>query len=137
MANSDEIRWRQRLENFGKALAQLKAACRQDKYSELERAGLVQMFEFTMELAWNTMKDLLFYEGFEVKTPRETIRKAFETEYLTEEEAEALLDALTKRNLLSHTYDEKTAEEAERLVKNVFAPVFSELYDRLQRKSDL
>ena len=100
MTNSDEIRWRQRLENFGRALAQLKSACWQDKYSELERAGLVQMFEFTMELAWNTLKDLLFHEGFEVKTPRETIRKAFEIEYLTEEEADTLLDALTKRNLL-------------------------------------
>lgn len=86
MANSDEIRWQQRFENLGKALAQLEAACAQDEYSDLERAGLVQMFEFTMELAWNTLKDLLFYEGFETKTPREAIRKAFETEYLTEEE---------------------------------------------------
>ncbi len=134
MANSDEIRWQQRFENFGKALTQLESACDQEEYSDLERAGLVQMFEFTMELAWNTLKDLLFYEGFETKTPRETIRKSFETEYLTEEETETLLEALTKRNVLSHTYDEKTAEEAERLVKNVFAPVFRALYDRLQRK---
>jgi len=134
MANSDEIRWQQRLENFGKALAQLETACAKDEYSDLERAGLVQMFEFTMELAWNTLKDLLFYEGFETKTPRDAIRKAFETEYLTEDEAEILLDALIKRNVLSHTYDEKTAQEAERLVKHVFAPVFRVLYDRLQRK---
>jgi nucleotidyltransferase substrate binding protein (TIGR01987 family) len=137
MANSDEIRWQQRFENLGKALAQLEAACAQDEYSDLERAGLVQMFEFTMELAWNTLKDLLFYEGFETKTPRETIRKAFETEYLTEEETETLLDALTKRNVLSHTYDEKTAQEAERLVKHMFTPVFRALYDRLQRKRNL
>lgn len=134
MANSDEIRWQQRFENFGKALTQLESACNQAEYSDLERAGLVQMFEFTMELAWNTLKDLLFYEGFETKTPRETIRKAFETEYLTEEETETLLDALIKRNVLSHTYDEKTAEEAVRLIKFVFAPVFRALYDRLQRK---
>ena len=137
MANSEEIRWQQRFENFGKALTQLESACKQDKYSDLERAGLVQMFEFTMELAWNTLKDLLFYEGFDTKTPRETIRKAFETEYLTEEETETLLDALTKRNVLSHTYDEKTAEEAVRLVKIVFAPVFRALYDRLQGRRSL
>jgi len=137
MANSDEIRWQQRLENFGKALAQLESACNQDEYSDLERAGLVQMFEFTMELAWNTLKDLLFYEGFDTKTPRETIRKAFEAEYLTEDETTTLLDALTKRNVLSHTYDEKTAKEAERLVKDVFRPVFRSLYDRLQRKRNL
>lgn len=134
MANSDEIRWQQRLENFGKALARLETACNQDEYSDLERAGLVQMFEFTLELAWNTVKDLLFYEGFDVKTPREAIRKAFETEYLSEAETEILLDALAKRNLLSHTYDENTAKEAERLVKEVFTPVFRALYDRLYEK---
>lgn len=134
MANSDEIRWQQRLENFGKALAQLEAACNQDKYSDLERAGLVQMFEFTMELSWKTLKDLLFYEGFETKTPRDTLRRAFEADYLTEDETETLLDALTRRNVLSHMYDGKTAKEAERLVRNVFAPVFRSLHDRLQRK---
>jgi len=134
MANSDELRWRRRLESFGRALKQLDAACAKDKYSDLERAGLVQMFEFTMELAWKTLKDLLFYEGFETKTPRETLRTAFEAGYLTEDETETLLDALAKRNLLSHTYDERTAEEAERLIKDRFAPAFRALYDRLQRK---
>jgi nucleotidyltransferase substrate binding protein (TIGR01987 family) len=131
MANSDEARWQRRLDNFGRALKQLESACGQDKYTDLERAGLVQMFEFTMELAWKTLKDLLFYEGFETKTPRETLRRAFEAGYLTEDETEALLDALAKRNLLSYTYDERTAEEAERLIKNTFAPAFRALYNRL------
>lgn len=134
MVNSDEIRWQQRFSNFSKAFAQLDSACEQEHYSDLERAGLVQMFEFTMELAWNTLKDLLFYEGYDAKTPRDAIRKAFEAEYLTEDETETLLDALTKRNVLSHTYDEKTAAEAEYLVKHVYTPVFRSLYNRLQRK---
>ena len=64
------------------------------------------MFEFTMELAWKTLKDLLRYEGFETKTPRETLRTAFEAGYLTEDETQALLDALAKRSLLSYTYNE-------------------------------
>jgi nucleotidyltransferase substrate binding protein (TIGR01987 family) len=134
MANSDELRWRRRLEGFGRALKQLDAACAKDKYSDLERAGLVQMFEFTMELACKTLKDLLFYEGFETKTPRETLRRAFEAGYLTEDETEALLDALAKRSPLSHIYDERTAEEAERLIKDRFAPAFRALYDRLLEK---
>ena len=136
MANTDEVRWRQRLENFGKALVRLESACGQEKYSDLERAGLVQMFEFTMELSWGTLKDLSFYEGFEAKTPREAIRSAFEAGYLTEEETETLLEALIKRNVLSHAYDEKTAEEAELLIKKLFAPLFRSLYDRLQRRRD-
>ena len=133
MADTD-ARWRQRLENFGKALARLETACGQERYSDLERAGLVQMFEFTLELSWGTLKDLLFYEGFEVKTPRDAIRRAFEAGYLTEEETETLLEALIKRNVLSHAYDEKTAEEAERLIKDLFTPLFRALCDRLLRK---
>ncbi len=128
------MRWQRRLQNFGRALIRLETACAQEEYSELERAGLVQMFEFTLELACKTLKDLLFYEGLDVKTPREAIRKAFETGYLTEEDTETLLDALAKRNLLSHTYEEQTAKEAERLIKHRFAPVFRKLYNCLQEK---
>lgn len=136
MADTDVARWRQRLENFGKALARLEAACAQERYSDLERAGLVRMFEFTLELSWGTLKDLLFYEGFEVRTPRDAIRRAFEAGYLTEEETETLLEALIKRNVLSHAYDEKTAEEAERLIKDLFTPLFRALCDRLRRRRD-
>ena len=118
------------------ASARLETACSQERYSELERAGLVQMFEFTLELSWGTLKDLLFYEGFEVRTPRDAIRRAFEAGYLTEEETETLLEALIKRNVLSHAYDEKTAEEAERLIKDLFTPLFRALCDRLLRKRD-
>lgn len=135
MADTD-ARWRQRLENFGKALARLETACSQERYSDLERAGLVQMFEFTLVLSWGTLKDLLFYEGFEVRTPRDAIRRAFEAGYLTEEETETLQEALIKRNVLSHAYDEKTAEEAERLIKDLFTPLFRALCDRLLRKRD-
>lgn len=134
MANSDEIRWKQRLENFGKALAQLESACAIETYSDLERAGLVKLFEISFELAWKTLKDLLYYEGYDEKTPRSVIRKAFETEYLDESDAETLLDALDKRNLLSHLYEEKTAVEAKDLIKNQFHPIFQRIYSRLESK---
>lgn len=134
MANAGEVRWRQRLENFGKALAQLEAACEKDSYTDLERAGLVQVFELAFELAWKTLKDLLFYEGFGVNSPREVIRKAHGVQYLDEAETEALLDGLEKRNLLSHTYEQSTAEEAEELIKHRYAPALRKLFDRLRNK---
>jgi len=134
MSNTDEIRWQQRHDNFRKALAQLTAACVKEKYSDLERAGLVQVFEFTFELAWKTLKDLLFYEGFAAQSPREVLRQAFASEYLDEAETETLLDALTKRNLLSHTYRDGVAQEAERLIKKNYAPALSRLFDTLQAK---
>ena len=37
----------------------LTNAVQQSEWSELERAGLIQMFEFTFELGWKTIKDYL------------------------------------------------------------------------------
>jgi len=136
MSNTDEIRWRQRLENFGKALAQLGAACDKTDYSDLERAGLVQMFEFSFKLAWKVLKDLLFYEGHDVNSPREVVRKSFEVEYISEDDSEVFLDAISKRNLLTHTYEEKTAREAESLIRNQYYPLLQRVCDTLETKRD-
>ncbi len=65
MSNED-IRWQQRFDNFQKALAQLEDAVvltRNRQLSNLEKQGLIQAFEFTYELAWNTLKDYCVYQG--------------------------------------------------------------------------
>lgn len=134
MSNTDEIRWQQRLESFGKALAQLEAACDLEEYSNLERAGLAQTFGFTFELGWKTLKDLLFYEGFDEKTPRDVLRRAYEVGYVEEDDAEIGLDALNKRNILSHTYDDEAAKEAIELIKRKYAPMLRRVRDRLLAK---
>jgi len=136
MSNSDAIRWRQRLENFAKGLGRLEAACDQDSYSDLERAGLVQTFEFTFELAWKTLKDLLFFEGYDEKTPRAVIRRSFEVEYLTEEDSEVFLDALKKRNLLSHVYEEEIAEATLALIKQTYFPALMRACNTLRDKQN-
>ena len=132
MSNSDETRWQQRLDNFSHALAQLSAACRQPDYTDLERSGLVQTFEFSFELAWKTLQDLLFYEGYAANSPRAVIRQGFAAEYLEEEDCETLLDALDKRNLLSHTYRRELALEAETLIKTCYHPALATLHATLQ-----
>ena len=132
MANNDEIRWRQRLDNLERAWAQLQAACAKTSYSDLELAGLVQMFEFTFELAWKTLKDLLFYEGYEVNSPREAIRQGFASGLI--QDGERWMVMLESRNRLSHTYDKRTADEAERLIKESYAPLLGALIERLREK---
>ena len=134
MSNFDERRWQQRLDNFETALAQLTNACERERYDDLERAGLIKTFEFSFELSWNVLKDLLFYEGHEVKVPRAAIRKSFEVDYIDESDCETLLDALDKRNLLSHTYWGDVAREAEALIKQRYHPVLLRLYRTLDAK---
>lgn len=132
MSNSDGLRWQQRLKTFKVVLAQLTDACERDGYSDLERAGLIKTFENCFGLSWNVLKDLLFYEGMDVKVPRAVIRKSFEVDYIDESDCETLLDALDKRNLLSHTYDGILAREAEEVIKEDYYPVLLRLYLTLE-----
>ena len=137
MSNTDEIRWQQRLDNFSKALSQLDDACERDSYTDLERAGLVQIFEFSFELAWKVLKDLLFYEGYDLITPREVIRKSFEVNYIVEDDCEIFLDALKKRNLLSHTYNEELALQSEALIRCQYHPMLLRLHITLEKRRAL
>ena len=136
MSSTDETRWKLRLAGFGLALAQLSEACAQESYSNLERAGLVKTFEFCFELSWNVLKDLLFYEGYEEKVPRSAIRRSFEVDYIDERDCELLLEALEKRNVLSHAYRESAALEAETLIKDRYHPVLVRLHATLSAKAN-
>lgn len=63
---SEDVRWKQRLDNFLRALQTLRQAAelaQQRRLSELEKQGLVQGFEFTHELGWNLLKDYLKAQG--------------------------------------------------------------------------
>ena len=138
MSNTDPIRWQQRLQTFEQASALLFEAVKRPagSFSELEQGGVVQCFEYSFELAWKTLKDLLFYEGFDLSTPRAVIRQAFKSEYLDAADTKALLDALERRNLLSHTYNKAKAAEALRLIRDDFAPVLKRLLARLVEERD-
>ncbi|MCH8539461.1 MAG: nucleotidyltransferase substrate binding protein [Opitutales bacterium] len=134
MSNADPIRWQQRLQQFEKASGLLFEALERSVFelSQLEQEGVIQRFEYTFELAWKTLKDLLFYEGFDLKSPRDVIRQAFTSEYLNEEDTEQMIDALNKRNLLSHTYEEATAREALTEIQDNYAPALHRLLRTLQ-----
>ena len=54
-----DIRWQQRFSNYCKALTQLEAFLNPPGLNEREQQGLVKAFEYTFELAWNTLRDLL------------------------------------------------------------------------------
>ncbi len=124
-------RWQQRRQNLNSAYGHLKAACAQKTYSKLEEAGLIQTFEFTFELAWKAMKDRLEFEGYEIRSPRETIRRAFEMKLI--DDAEPWLKALESRNLFNHTYSDELAEEAIDLIKKTLEPMLRQCVERLNK----
>ena len=105
--SSQDIRWKQRFQNYEKAFKRLSRAIEVVKSApddDLLQSGLVQTYEYTFELAWKTLKDYLTLEGFEVRSPRETIRQGFQSGYITN--GEDWLQALADRNLTIHIYDD-------------------------------
>ena len=60
----EDIRWQLRLVNYRKAFRQLELAVRMTSFSEIEREGLIQRFEYTYELAWNLLKDYFEEQGY-------------------------------------------------------------------------
>ena len=131
MADPD-IRWRQRFDNFQRALQVLERGVdlgQQRPLSELEQQGLIQVFEFTHELAWNLLKDYLQYEGISgIIGSRDATRLAFQNDLISD--GEGWMAMIKARNQSSHTYNLEQAQVIARDVIDRFAPLFGALRDR-------
>lgn len=115
----EQIRYKQRLENFEKALENLNAALTlkaERPLSKLETQGLLKSFEFSYELAWKSMKDYLEYQGITgIVGSRDAFRHALQNGLVAN--GENWQEIVDDRNQLSHDYDEKSANAiAERVV---------------------
>lgn len=128
----EDIRWKQRFDNYLRALAALSdaaALARTRALTPLEEQGVIQAFEFTHELAWNVLKDYLEYQGVrDIVGSRGAVREAFRNGLLADGEAWMLM--IRDRNLSSHTYDQQTARE---IVARVLAEHYPAFLDMAQR----
>ncbi len=83
MDNKD-IRWKQRFKNFLKAFSQLEKFYEKGvDLNSMEAQGMIKAFEYTYELAWNTMKD--FYEDqgeTGIQGSRDTFNLAFRIDHI-------------------------------------------------------
>lgn len=98
---------------------------------------MIKNFEICFELSWKVLKDLLYFEGYDEKSPRSVFRTSFDVDYISESDCEVLLDALDKRNLLSHTYNKKVALQAEDLIRGTYFPVLLKVYQTLDAKREI
>jgi len=129
---AQDIRWKQRFAHFQKAFRLLEQTMAIQHPSDAERAGLIQFFEMSFELAWKVLKDYLEAEGLTVATPRETIKQAFQTGLV--DEGHVWIEALKDRNLTVHTYEEKIALAVEEKIRKAYFPVLLTLSQTFQSK---
>ena len=124
-------RWKQRFQNFEKAISLLQDAVSQNELSILEQAGVIQTYEITFELAWKTLKDFLESNEVMAQFPRDVIKEAFKNKII--KAGEIWLDMLEKRNLMSHTYDETNTAMALELIVNSYYDELNDLYLTLNK----
>ena len=132
---NQDIRWQQRFENFERALELLKEPLGNiSALSELEQQGVVQRFEFTVELAWKTLKDYLVFSGvsFDQITPKSVIKQAFAAKLIAD--GPLWVEMLDARNLLSHTYDLAMFREAVEQIASRYVCAFDALRALLQKE---
>jgi nucleotidyltransferase substrate binding protein (TIGR01987 family) len=133
MNHSPDIRWQQRFENFDRALSLLNDALSRgpSALNQLEKEGAVQRFEYTLELAWKTVKDYLEQSGVVLSavTPRQVIKDAFAARIL--DDGQTWIDMIDHRNLLSHTYDAAKFEEAVDAIHGRYLAAFAQVRDLL------
>jgi len=132
---SEKLRWRLRLESLQRTLKQLKAALAalgSDPGNEVIAIAVIKAFEFSFELSWKTLKDLLNHEGLDALLPREVLRQAFAYGLLTD--GQLWIDMLEQRNLMAHAYDEQRARQATSMIRERFAPALLELARALEQR---
>lgn len=128
------IRWRQRYSNFKKALLELEEAVDKTEYSKLERQGLIQCFEFTIELAWKTLQDLLNARGYETKGPKPVVKQSFQDGIISD--GNAWIEMLESRNKTSNTYNERIALEISENIRFKYYQLLADLEKVLAKEKE-
>jgi nucleotidyltransferase substrate binding protein (TIGR01987 family) len=145
MTERPDIRWQQRFSNYQSALVLLEAAIVMlpqtvgEELIKIEEAtatqmlmyeGLVQRFEYTYEMAWKTLQDLLHEKGFvDVRGPNDVFVAALANGFI--QDRPVWIEIRKARNISSHTYDQKIVPKMTHDISNVFILAFRALEERL------
>jgi nucleotidyltransferase substrate binding protein (TIGR01987 family) len=101
--------------------------------NEQYKAGAVQAFEYTYEVAWKTMKRLLETQGKNPYTPREIFREAAASGLISD--PKIWFEFIKMRNLTVHTYDEKNIERII-LAFDAFSASLHDLLKNIEKLND-
>ncbi len=126
-----------KLENFtnaNKRLREAVTAYKNETENKLYRDALIQRFEFTFELAWKTLAEVLRDNGIvpEIIAPKTILKAAYSAGYIDDETN--WVNILEDRNSMSHTYDEETANRIADDICNRYAKTIANLLKVLIEK---
>ena len=124
---------KKRKQDLAKATERLQEALNEEE-TEIAIDGTLHRFEFTFELAWKTMKDLMEYNGIIESTgsPREVLKNAFQNGII--EDGETWINMMLARNSLSHLYDEETSRKIYKDIKEKYIVLIEKLNEVLEKQ---
>ena len=123
-------RWEERIEDLEKAVSRLGEAIEESKKIDFStlKDGVIQRFEFTLELSWKALKSLLNEEGVESAiTPKSTIKEGGKIGLI--KNIEIWIEMLDDRNLTSHIYNQAIADE-------IYERIVNRYYEELKRNCE-
>lgn len=131
---TEKHRWQYRFANFKRAyvlLQEAHTAYARGDTNQLEQEGMIQRFEYCVELAWKVMKDYLEYRNvvFAQITPAAVMKEAIAAKLITD--GEGWMRALDARNKMSHTYRFDVFEEVLVDIDARYLACFGQLYEIL------
>ena len=127
-----DVRFKQRFNHYLKALDLFQEAVLSNATDRLSQEGLVQRFEYTFELAWKCLQDILVDSGYvQALGPKAVLEQAFQTGLISHGKTWMLM--LQDRNSTTHMYDEKVFLKVYHNAVTEFLPLFLELKERLDK----
>lgn len=121
------------LANFLAALNQLEKFTSMPVTNDRDKAGIIQAFEFTFELAWKTVQKAVEKQGLPAGSPKLAFKAAFQVGWIRENEQEHWVKILEDRNLTSHTYKEELANEIFKRIQLQHVLTLRTLYTRIEK----
>lgn len=121
-------------ENFCRAFNNLKESEKvQPPFDTITLTGLVGLFEITFEQAWKMIKEVLEYHGYEQSStgsPRIIVKTAYSAGMIDDEDT--WLMALSARNNVSHSYNEKIALSIVEETRKFYIDMFERLKNTVE-----
>ena len=104
------------LDELSKALVSLEIALTVEK-TDISRDASIQRFEFCVELSWKSARKVM---GTSATAPKQVVREMAQSSLI--ENVDFWLKSIDQRNLSSHTYNEKLAEEVYAFAESFLEP---------------
>lgn len=104
-----------------------------NKQKDIERLSIdasIRRFVYVFELFWKLLKAILEQKGIEAQYPRDVMQQAYQGNLIDDEEM--WIAMLKDRNLTSHTYDKKLADDIFKRIHQ-YLPVLRSSFAHLQK----